>query len=656
MKQRAYTLLELILALAVVSLALYLCLPRGKSSKDRLSSQMAAEELVTQLRRARQTAISKKVRVGLAIPSSASAAYSDKLCLLEGDVNPRVSESLKIEQDAYRTVYFVGQWSGPAWTTLPQTMAPLSWWNANGTPLPAHLFIFSPRGTCDASGLGADGAYRILVAQGLAETGGTLTRAESPWTVSITPAGDVDLQRGLWKSDRDYASNVHDTPVGAVYRANAGGNRSPRLVSLRALPDVRNPNGSGNLIGSTSCLTLELRVQDDDGDPPFFRWEASRVLDANGAGRDAGRFGGRFAHGEDCRMEWSEETHEWVGRVSWTPALDDQGGCSYQLQCEVDDRQGGVLRTGFPVQGYLKTTKEEWILYKTIGKNQRWELWKMTKEGREHQRVAGFANEDVRFGQWTPAGDEAVLATAGAVYRAKADGSGQRLVSRPGKTPIDGCCLSPDAASLFYVTGGQDDKQLRRVTLGGGGEEDTAVADEEIDELYNLSAAYCSGRLVVVQNFYRHWKTLIGLKTKRRSGIVVYDVETRTVSGTKDVPPSLYGRGQDRSKTGGVAISEDGREVLWGWGGSICIAPVGSPGPPADGFQLGPERSIATGLADVHHPRYTWDKKGLVFANGRGAGARVWCLPDLNNPGSLYQVPLAADNLCADEPSVSRPR
>ena len=67
------------------------------------------------------------------------------------------------------------------------------------------------------------------------------------------------------------------------------------------------------------------------------------------------------------------------------------------------------------------------------------------------------------------------------------------------------------------------------------------------------------------------------------------------------------------------------------------------------------QNTYAVAAADVHHPRYTWDKKGLVFASGRGTAARVWCMPDLTAPGSIYQVPLPPENNCADEPSIGPP-
>ena len=84
------------------------------------------------------------------------------------------------------------------------------------------------------------------------------------------------------------------------------------------------------------------------------------------------------------------------------------------------------------------------------------------------------------------------------------------------------------------------------------------------------------------------------------------------------------------------------------------VRSIGYNGVP-NGMTLAPKATYSVAAADVHHPRYTWNKKGLVFASGRGTAARVWCMPDLTAPGSIYEVPLPPENDCADEPSIGPP-
>lgn len=649
------------MAVAVLALTAALVYPRGNNTKDRLSTQMVAEQLVTRLRQTRQAAISKKVPSALAIPRSGTAAYSNAAYILEGDVNPRAGESWKIEQDRERIVYFVGGWSGPNWTTLPSTFRLDEWWDANGTPPSAHVFAFTPQGTMSSNAQAADGACRILVANGLSEQGGQLAGAKDAWTVWVSPSGEVGLNQGIFQASQAYTSRHSETGAGAPLQLPAAqDNRSPRLLSLKALPDVQNPNAAeGKLLDSTSCLTLELRMADDDGDPPFFQWEVTEAIDKDGNSRDVERLGGKFGNTGPCRMEWSSQSKEWVGRVSWTPALDDKGGCSYKLSCVIDDRRGGRMTTQFPVQGYLKTTHDPWILYKTQNKNNHWELWRMTLLGREHQRVIGFETEDVTFGQYCPAGDEIVVGTNLAVYRGKADGSGFRRVSSPTATPVNMVCVTPNGDALYYMAGPDNDKDLRKVSLNAAGQEvdQMLFANNTLDNVYTMTSTTISGHTLLVLNYYREYRGLLDMK--RYWGINVFDVTNPDPtqyqgSDTDPAPSALRRAGQNGRTTGGSTVSDDGTEILWGDGSSIVVRTIGYTGAP-NSMTLAPKATYTVPVGDVHHPRYTWDKKGLVFATGRNAAARIWCMPDLTAPGSVYEVPLPPENNCADEPSIGPP-
>ncbi|MFN8613507.1 MAG: hypothetical protein U0931_38570 [Vulcanimicrobiota bacterium] len=653
MKRRAFSLLETILALTLLALAAALMFPRGNRTQDRLSTQTVAEELVSSLRRVRQTAVAKRVRVALAIPRSPGAAFSDTLYQLEGDTNPRSSGKVwKISQDRLRVVYFVGTWNGPNWTPAPPGFDLNQWWTGPAQRPSAHLFAFGPQGQLDSDAPIADGAYRILVAQGVSQSGGSLTQADSPWTVWARPDGTIGMDQGIFKASQGYHSQQRESNGAASLSASRLGNQSsPEKISLTAWPDRHNPKGTGNLIDATSCLTLEFHVKDQDGDPPFFHWTSQRV---DGAATGDGV----FANQATCRMEWSTQSNDWVGRVSWTPAWDDNGGCSYRLVGQVEDRRGGTLPLQFPVDGgLLQTTRESWVLYRSLCQNGRWELWKMTLEGEEQQRLVGFANQDIRFGQWSSSGDEVILGTASAVYRAKADGSGLRLVGTPGKQPVESCCLSPDGRYLFYVTGGNDDKQIRRVDLDAAGNESDLAMDNgrPIDHVYNLSVAIFQGRYVLLENFFRTYTKGFPPKQKKMDGIVVFDGMTDDNSDTDPPAPTLGGVGQQRGVTGGSSFNRDGTQVLWGQGGEIYFSPVNfDPSKSLTEFRLAPATSLSTGLSDVHHPRYTPDQKGLVFAEGRGNATRIYYIEDVAAHSAPKQLPLAPENINADEPSVIR--
>ena len=673
MKRRAYTALELVIAVAILALSVALLFPRGQRSKDRLSSEVVAKELMSRLRQVRQAALARRVPVALAIPRSATAAYSDTAYTVEGDFKPGAPGKIwKIEQDAPRVVFFVGRWGGPSWASLPPSPLFQDWWTVPPVGTQPYFFAFTPQGKLESNAETADGAYRILVAQGVSEAGGSLRQADSPWTVWLRPDGEVGLDRGIWAADQAYASPLRESVGGASLVTGATPNHKPHALTVKALPNNQNPNtAKGNLMDCGSCLTLEVRAQDEDGDTPYFHWKTVAVGEVNGSGdvtadtmTSANQ--GRFGNSGSCRMEWSTQTREWVGRTSWTPAPGDRGGRGYQLECEVQDRPNSSETIAFPVQGWLQTTRESWVLYKALTRNNRWELWKMTLEGKNHQRVVGIPGQDIVFGQWTADGDELVLATANQLYRANADGSGLRLISPAGAAPIESCCVSPDGRFAFYVGGSGDNKQHHRIELATNGQE-TDVAfktNQPFDNVYNLSSAVYSGRVVLLENFYRTYQKLEAgpfgptLRTYHRDGVLVTDGfgnDGGDDSGTDPAPPTLAGVGQSRTTTGGASLSADGQSVLWGRGSTVYVAPVTPPSGPVSSFALGPARTIAASAPDVHHPRFTPDRKGLVFASGRGAASRLYYIPDVDNPVARV-LTLPPENLCGDEPTVTRPR
>lgn len=671
-RRRAYNLLELVIALAILSLSVFLLFPRGNRTKDRLSSEMVAKELVSRLRQTRQAALARRISVALAIPHSDTASYSDTAYTVEGDYKPGPPGRVwKIEQDAQRVVFFVGRWSGPAaWSAQPPGPLFQDWWTGAPSGADPYLFAFTPQGKLESNAEMADGAFRILVAQGLSAAGGTLRGADSPWTVWLRPDGQVGLDRGIWAADQAYASSLRESPGGASLAAALAPNRDPDRLGVRALPDNKNPNVAGdhkgNIMDCTSCLTLEVYAQDEDGDPPFFRWETVAVGSADPSGAVTPETtvpvdpikAGRFGNSGNCRMEWSSATHQWVGRTSWTPAPHDRGGRAYQLKCTFDDRRGGTDTRSFPIDGgWLQTKRESWVLYKALSRANRWELWKMTLEGKDHQRVVGFPNQDIRFGQWTPDGDELVLGTDTGIYRANFDGSGVRLVSTVAAPPLESCCLSPDGQYVFYVNGPLDNKEHHRVDLNPGGQAvDVPLStNQALDYVFNLSSAIYGGRVYIMENFYR--TNRVGFTINRYDGVLVTDGMTPgSDSGAGPVPASLRGVGQSRTTTGGASLSSDGSEVLWGTGGNLYIAPVTPPTGGPGSLVVGSPRSISVGVGDAHHPRYTPDKTGVVFVNGRGNAARLYYLPNINDSSGMRELVLPAEIQCGDEPTVARAR
>jgi hypothetical protein len=197
----------------------------------------------------------------------------------------------------------------------------------------------------------------------------TLVSVNSPYTIWISPSGEVGLDKGVYGGSVIESSSKDSSPVASFTAPSATINSAPVVQAVppatsagpRAYPDNVNPKtGNGNLIDLDAVLTLEVRVKDADGDPPYFKWETTEaaIADPNGTTfydqSDLDLWGGRFSNAGEVRMEWDAENQEWVGRDTWAPATGDKGGNRYKLVCKIRDREGGTTETGFPGQcGHL---------------------------------------------------------------------------------------------------------------------------------------------------------------------------------------------------------------------------------------------------------------------------------------------------------------
>jgi prepilin-type N-terminal cleavage/methylation domain-containing protein len=716
-RRRGYSLMELIVGLMLVGIALTLLVPKGTATRDNATTKVAAEELVARFRQARQTAITKSVPVGVAFPTTPSMYHTDQAYFLEGEVNPRVTEQWKIQQSKTEVVYFSGTWSGPNWApgtvlnTASKAFDPAKWFGTAAPPN-ASIFIFTPSGNVVSQSQAADGKFRVVVGMGVSSGGSsTLVAVNSPYTVWLSPSGEVGLEKGVYGGNVLETGNKDSSPAATFTAPPVAANRPPVVqivppatsVGPKAYPNNINPKtNNGNMIDLDAVLTLEVRVKDDDGDPPYFRWETTEAAEFDDEDEtftdqsDMVVWGGRFSNTAEVRMEWDAETQEWVGRDTWAPATVDRGGNRYKLVCKIRDRKGGSTTTGFPVDGnYLVTSKEPWVLYKTWNAANRAELWKMTLDGLEHTRVVSFGYQDVDFGQWSPSGVEIIVGAADGVYRVTADGSN---LSKMGSVnlggPIDGCCLAPAGDALYYIGGPDWNKKIRKVyfdpntgnptdvPLGGGG-------SVGVKDTHDLSAAQYGNKVVLMSSFYwNNTSSLFGTglfkKKKKRSGGLVIDAGLGTANlppaepsgpsaeGAKSGTKSAWaGRGADNNnKSYGISLNyttdatvQANVHVLYGSGNGWIHAvstnftspfDVGSnfvPGPNIPGYPKD------TGIGDVHHPKYaSSDRTDLIFVAGRGTASRLYYWPKLGQKSSIRQLPLHPLNRGADQPCVSRPR
>ena len=667
---RGYTLIELSVGIFLTLILLYMVVPSNRNQEKTLGSKATAEELVARLRRARETARSKGVPVALAIPATSAVAYSDTAFQLEGDINPEVTSFWKIEQKFHETVFFTGEWPGLSWTAGTTSSNSsyrfdlANWWT--GTPPPLRCVVFLPTGEAVSSTRLGDGQYRIVVAQGLAPSANTLLQATNPWTVSITPAGETSLTKGVVGGAAIVSSGQTETPTGASYTPPAAGtNRAPvnagaGNAGVFAFPDTDNPAGTGKIVDLEGVLTLEVRVRDADGDPPYFEWETRAARSpANVAYSDMDVWGGRFSNTGEVRMEWDATQREWVGRTTWSPASGDAGGNSYQLVCNIRDRKGGTLTSGFPITGWLETTKEQWVLYRTVGPSGRWELWKMTLQGLNHKRVIAFQGQDVTFGEWGPSGDEVIVAGPHGVFRASADGGNLRQINQAGLAGLTGVSITPKGDKVLYTVGSRENYDIREITLAAGAEVDRKIMDYggSIDWVYGLKCTEINGEIWGIGTFYRKYTKR--LRTRRRRGMMVANV-TRGISSSAGSNPVIHGH--NANLTGSFAGYDNDTKVIWadrvvGGGRDIIIQDV-TVGPPGNGnlVTLGPRQVLTPGQTAINFPRITYDGVGCVYTSGLGAASQIWYMPDITSPTNVTRLPLSPLNTGGRDVSISIPR
>lgn len=704
-KRRGYSLMELVVGMMLIGIALSLIVPSGQTTKDAATTKTSAEELVARFRQARQAAMTKSVPVAVAFPIEGDALQTTEAYFLEGEVNPKVSQRWKIQQPFPEVAYYVGSWSGPEWAPAPvmktasSNFKPGTWFGP-AEPPSARTFIFTPSGNVVSEAQAADGKYRVVVAMGVQSGGGYLTAASTPYTVWISPSGEVGMESGLHKGEVYSSYDKRSGPLASYVAPEETGNTNPVVQIMpgktkagpKAYPDTVNPKtNNGNIISVDAVLTLEVRVKDAEGDPPYFRWRATEAerLDDDGVSfnkeRNMDLWGGRFSNLTEVRMEWDAETQEWVGRDTWAAATGDEGGNRYKLECEIQDRKGGVTKTAFPVDGnFLVTSNEPWVLYKTWNPANRAELWKMRLDGTEHTPVCSFPHQDVHYGQWSPSGTEVIVGATDGVYRVSADGLAKKKivsVNLNGGT-LDGCCLSPSGDAVYYVFGRNNGKTIRKVFIDGSGvQKDVTLAADEVSDprvfngievVYDLSSAKINGNIVLLCTYYFDSKnsgflgTGLWRKRKRIPGAMAVDAASGART-SHDKPGNLKNQGQGgKWPPYGISFATtddksvlDGVHVLYGSaGGDIYIRSVAGASP-VNSFQLGGTlRTLSTGLPDVHHPKYASpDRSSLVFVSGRDQGAKLYYMSNINNPrGSVPLELLDGVNIGAENPSVSRPR
>ncbi|MFN8608221.1 MAG: GspH/FimT family pseudopilin [Vulcanimicrobiota bacterium] len=349
---RGFSLIELILTVAISSLLLAMAVVNLWPARTAASSHSLADSLAEELRLARRSAVASGVPVAVALATSGLGPHSQALYTLTGAQRPQLERVRNFAQEFSGTYICTGIWgvSGGAWTrTQPKPLSNAdtfdsSAWTNPVNPLDPTL-IFTPSGSATSNGMPlCNGNFVLVASQGvqfqttsLAGSGPSLNyhslqRLAKPYCIQVSPAGHVSVQSGLLATDgsvaleeRSFDSPASPPPPSATLPANT----PPSITACEIFPKPPEDTPAGTaLIAPDQHLSLRVTATDSQGDRLYCRWTASD---------------GVFSSPIEDRMEW--DGSHWVSNWEWRPPGGVQSG-NYSLTCSVRDQRGAVVSGG----------------------------------------------------------------------------------------------------------------------------------------------------------------------------------------------------------------------------------------------------------------------------------------------------------------------
>ena len=334
--KRGFSLLELMLAAAIMAVVGgfgFYSLTRGRDSTQ---SRGMAQEVAEELKAARQQAISKQKPVAIGFPNGASC---QSIYQMEGLSVPVVTGERNYA-DAYpSSVMFWGLWTGGANEVLATQETESKYRLADWGPLPSTdpLLYFTPSGTVQSNGLAVynGGEYRLLVSNGVTGAlGSAPTAVSKPYTVRISKSGAITVTEGVFGTS--VAESAAPLPVALSSRAvpvtpPPGG--TVAIVGVDSEPKPTQAPGSGayTVVPDEGYITLVARATEPNGDAPLLWWTSQGNK-------------GSFSIDRPVTMDYDFENRNWIGRVAWTPPKDATPGQTFNLTCHVKNKSDTVTR------------------------------------------------------------------------------------------------------------------------------------------------------------------------------------------------------------------------------------------------------------------------------------------------------------------------
>jgi prepilin-type N-terminal cleavage/methylation domain-containing protein len=482
MKSRAFSLLEILVALAIASLVLGLGVLQLRGSKDSSSSRALATVVAEELRRARETAIASQTPVAVCLPSSGlTTPLAQKLYVASGLSMARVQRVLDFSGDFPQALLFQGSWpTSSGFSTYPTVPGQrhagfdANRWLRNPN-FPGYdmsrdfALVFTPEGGVVSNGLPyQQGCYQLVAAAGAAVTSTAtppaatvgrpplacwaLTTAANPYTIRVSSSGQIAVQAGLPAVAAGVEVLRGTMPVNGSALGRAPGvprqaaTLTPASLTLSVPPAALPAPSTGKnglflapegapppppfqmSLVPGQRMTVALNVTDTSGADVYVQWHSECTQGTCGPGVFS-----RPPRRE--RMNWDEANQCWSTAWDWICPTDAKPNDAFRFYCDFADASGTVVP--YPNLVRVKTqTETKFFAY-------------YDNPSFQHQLVccnadgSGPTFVSAPYGNQKASGDGLLSATAGALpkntFQIYSTQSGELLRNATVPVPTGGC-------------------------------------------------------------------------------------------------------------------------------------------------------------------------------------------------------------------------
>lgn len=366
-KRLGFTLLEVLLTMALMGLLLVLGIVAMRSPTSAASSRGLANILAEELRAARCRALKLRQPVAVVLGSSSGSQFcSQEFYTLEGETRPHVARVRFLGREFAGTYLWAGQWPGPGFSSVRGGSGMWAdrfnfgaWlssvpWGSSGTHARDFIFCFTPSGGVFGQNVSLfDNAYHIVATAGLRSAGNSLVAVSRPYTITLTTAGAVDVHEGLTQGSgvSDSSTSPGDATISSTISSLLAPNQAPSIDAVDWSPKgLGLPAGVEATVAQDGYLTLIVKASDPNGDPLRCTWTQTGAS-------------GTLSSVAGDRMEW--DGSNWVSTWEWRPPA--TAWSTVNLTCTVSDPAGATATGQLGASGVVAQDSGGRIAYTQKG-------------------------------------------------------------------------------------------------------------------------------------------------------------------------------------------------------------------------------------------------------------------------------------------------